>query len=191
MLSCQYIPDMIINKRDTIGSLSILRTAPETNVVTRVYISHDLLTIKCTTSQCFRRLVPSLQKSICYFDSCNDCYQSCNCGIEIVTCGSQLWQYNTHEVQGYGLLHEHKHHNWRAEKQSGLTQNHVLEIAWIAQICNKNMHTLPVYALNFEIRKFSAAPETHFKSIFMFSGGGGKVNICGLDYFASEPFNYS
>jgi len=33
------------------------------------------------------------------------------------------------------------------------------------------MHTLPVYALNFEILKFSAAPETHFKSILMFGGG--------------------
>ena len=32
------------------------------------------------------------------------------------------------------------------------------------------MHTLPVYALNFEILKISAAPETHFKSILMFVG---------------------
>ena len=32
------------------------------------------------------------------------------------------------------------------------------------------MHTLPVYVLNFEILKFSAAPETHFKSILMFGG---------------------
>ena len=29
-------------------------------------------------------------KSICYFDNCN-CYQNCNCGLEIVPCGSQLW----------------------------------------------------------------------------------------------------
>jgi len=34
----------------------------------------------------------------------------------------------------------------------------------------KNMHTLLVYALSFEILKFSAAPETHFKSILMFEG---------------------
>jgi len=34
----------------------------------------------------------------------------------------------------------------------------------------KNMHTLAVYALNFEILKFSAVPETHFKSILMFEG---------------------
>jgi len=32
------------------------------------------------------------------------------------------------------------------------------------------MHTLPVYALNIEILKFSTAPETHFKSILMFKG---------------------
>ena len=32
------------------------------------------------------------------------------------------------------------------------------------------MHTLPVYALNFEILNFSATPETHFKSILMFGG---------------------
>ena len=62
----------------------------------------------------------------------------------------------------------------RAEKQSGLTQNHMLEIARIAQICNKkkNMHTLPVYALNFEILKFSAAPETHLR---VFSCLGGQI----------------
>jgi len=48
------------------------------------------------------------------------------------------------------------------------------------------MHILPVYALNFEILKFSAGPETHFKSILIF--GGGKFNICGLDHFASELF---
>ena len=52
------------------------------------------------------------------------------------------------------------------------------------------MHTLPVYALNFEILKFLAAPETHFKSILMFGGGaGGDFNVCGLDHFPSEPFN--
>jgi len=37
----------------------------------------------------------------------------------------------------------------------------------------KNMHNLPVYALNFEILKFSAAPKLHFKGILMFGGGGG------------------
>ena len=42
------------------------------------------------------------------------------------------------------------------------------------------MHTLPVYALNFEILKFSAAPETHFKSILMFFlGGGGNSTFVG------------
>ena len=30
--------------------------------------------------------------------------------------------------------------------------------------------TIPVYALNFEILKFSAASETHFKSILRFGG---------------------
>ena len=76
--------------------------------------------------------------------------------------------------------------NWRAEKQSGLTQNHVLEIAGIAQKCNKSMYILQVYTPKFEILEFSAAPETHFKSILM----GGKINICGLDHFTSEPFNF-
>jgi len=42
------------------------------------------------------------------------------------------------------------------------------------------MHTLPVYALKFELLKFSAAPETQ----------GDKFNICRLDHYASEPFNY-
>ena len=36
------------------------------------------------------------------------------------------------------------------------------------------MHTLPVYALNFEILKFSADPETHFKSILMFGGANSR-----------------
>jgi len=39
------------------------------------------------------------KKSICYFDNC---YQNCNCGLEIVPCGNQLWQYNTHGVQEEG-----------------------------------------------------------------------------------------
>jgi len=34
----------------------------------------------------------------------------------------------------------------------------------------KDMHTLPVYALNFEILKISAASEIHFKSILIFGG---------------------
>ena len=34
----------------------------------------------------------------------------------------------------------------------------------------KNIHTLPVYGLNFEILKFSAAPETLFQSILMLGG---------------------
>jgi len=37
-------------------------------------------------------------KSICPFGKCN-CYQNCNCWLEIVLCGSQLWQYNTHGIQ--------------------------------------------------------------------------------------------
>jgi len=32
----------------------------------------------------------------------------------------------------------------------------------------KSMHNLLMYALNFEILKFPAALETHFKSILMF-----------------------
>jgi len=32
------------------------------------------------------------------------------------------------------------------------------------------MHTLPVYALNSEILKFTAAPESHFKSILTLGG---------------------
>jgi len=76
--------------------------------------------------------------------------------------------------------------NWRAEKQSGLTQNHVLEIAGIPQKWNKSIYILWVYTPKFEILKFSAAPETHFKSILM----GGKINICGLDHFTFEPFNF-
>jgi len=45
----------------------------------------------------------------------------------------------------------------------------------------KNMYTLPVYALNFEIPKFSAAPETHFdfKSILVFGGGGANSTFMG------------
>jgi len=39
----------------------------------------------------------SLQKSICYFDNCI-CHQNCICWLEIVPCGSQLWQYDTHGV---------------------------------------------------------------------------------------------
>jgi len=50
----------------------------------------------------------------------------------------------------------------------------------------KNLHTLPVYARNFGILKFSAAPETHFKSILMF--GGTNSTFVVLDHFASEPF---
>ena len=46
----------------------------------------------------------------------------------------------------------------------------MLEIAWIAQIQCMHVHNLAVYALNFEILQFSAAPETHFKSILMFGG---------------------
>ena len=41
---------------------------------------------------------------------------------------------------------------------------------------------------NFE---FSAAPETHFKSILKLGGGGGFNYIRGLDHSGSEPFNYS
>jgi len=51
----------------------------------------------------------TLQKSIHYFDNCI-CHQNCNCWLEIVPCGNQLWQYNTHGVleqlkllQGLGI----------------------------------------------------------------------------------------
>jgi len=37
----------------------------------------------------------------------------------------------------------------------------------------------------FEILKFSAAPETHFKRYS--HGGGGKINICGLDHSLLSP----
>ena len=42
---------------------------------------------------------------------------------------------------------------------------------------------------NFEIRKFSAAPETHFNSIFKF--GEDKSDVCGLGHSGSQPFNYA
>jgi len=51
----------------------------------------------------------------------------------------------------------------------------------------KNMYTLPVYALNFEILKFQQLLN-HILRVF--SCLRGKFNICGLDHFASEPFNY-
>jgi len=38
----------------------------------------------------------------------------------------------------------------------------------------------------FEIHKFSAAPETHFKSIFKF--GGDKSDVGGLGHSGSQPF---
>ena len=37
-----------------------------------------------------------------------------------------------------------------------------------------------------EILKFSADPETYFRSILKL--GGEKFNICGLDHSGSEPF---
>ena len=50
------------------------------------------------------------------------------------------------------------------------------------------MYSVWTYGQNFEIRKFSAAPETHFKSIFKL--GGDKSDICGLGHSGSQPFNY-
>ena len=43
-----------------------------------------------------------------------------------------------------------------------------------------NMHTLPVYALKFELLKFQQ----------LLKHRGDKFNICGLDHYASEPFIY-
>ena len=51
------------------------------------------------------------------------------------------------------------------------------------------MHSVWTYGQNFEILKFSAAPETHFKSIFKF--GRDKSDVCGLGHPGSQPFNYS
>ena len=45
-----------------------------------------------------------------------------------------------------------------------------------------------MYGQNFEILKFSAVPETHFKSIFKF--GVEKSDVCGLGHSGSQPFNY-
>ena len=50
------------------------------------------------------------------------------------------------------------------------------------------MYSVWTYGQNFEICKFSAAPETHFKSIFKF--GGDKSDVCGLGHSGSQPFNY-
>jgi len=50
------------------------------------------------------------------------------------------------------------------------------------------MYSVWTYGQNFEIRKFSAAPETHFKSIFKF--GGDKSDVYGLGQSGSQPFNY-
>jgi len=44
-----------------------------------------------------------------------------------------------------------------------------------------------MYGQNFEIFKFSAASETHFKSIFKFRGD--KSDVCGLGHSGSQPFN--
>ena len=56
---------------------------------------------------------------------------------------------------------------WRAENQSGPTQNQVLEIAWIVQKCNKNVYTIWTCGQKCQIPKCSAASEIHFKSIPM------------------------
>jgi len=50
------------------------------------------------------------------------------------------------------------------------------------------MYSVWTYGQNFEILKFSAAPETHFKSIFKF--GGDKSDVCGLGHSGSQPFIY-
>ena len=47
------------------------------------------------------------------------------------------------------------------------------------------MYTLPVYALNFEILKYSVAPETNFKSILVCvcgRGEGGGTNSTFVGY---------
>ena len=48
------------------------------------------------------------------------------------------------------------------------------------------MYSVWTYGQNFEILKFPAAPETHFKSILKF--GGDKSNVCGLGHSGSQPF---
>ena len=54
---------------------------------------------------------------------------------------------------------------WKAEKHSSLTQNQALEIAWIVQICNTNVHTIGTCGQKFQIPKYSAPSEMHFKII--------------------------
>jgi len=51
------------------------------------------------------------------------------------------------------------------------------------------MYSVGTYGQNFEILKFPAAPETHFKSIFKF--GWDKSNVCGLGHSGSQHFNYT
>ena len=46
-----------------------------------------------------------------------------------------------------------------------------------------------MYALTFEILKFSAASPLLKHILRVFSSLGVKFKICGLDHFASEPFN--
>lgn len=76
--------------------------------------------------------------------------------------------------------------NWRAQKQSGLTQNQELEIIWNAQKWSKKVHTPWTNDWNFEILKVSAPPE-HILRVF--SRWGGEFIICALDNSASESFN--
>ena len=54
--------------------------------------------------------------------------------------------------------------------QSGLTQNKYRKLLELPSNVIKYIYSVWTYGQNFEILKFSAAPETHFKSIFKFGG---------------------
>ena len=84
----------------------------------------------------------SLQKSICYFDNCI-CHQNCNCWLEIVPCGNQLWQYNTHGLQeqlkllhGLGSLHRHQISAIHNKGHCSLPKIFVMRIAVLILICD-------------------------------------------------------
>ena len=62
-------------------------------------------------------------------------------------------------------------HRWRAENQSGLTQNQVYwKLHELHKNGVKNMQWVWAYDWKFQILEISAAPETHFNSILKFRG---------------------
>jgi len=88
----------------------------------------------------------SLQKSICYFDN-YICHQNCNCWLEIVPCGSQLWQYNTHGVheqlkllQGLGSLLRHQISAIHNKGHCSLAKILVMWTAVLIPICDLFNH---------------------------------------------------